>query len=473
MFILGLGYSANAEHNYKSPNLVTKIWNGSISNDFENADNWTPTGVPDNDDNIEIVVTANDPVLLEKVGTIFRRTVEGVSIAVGATLTVEDGNNLVSTGTNVPASFQIAGSLINNGILEAGNGINDEFNIICSGNLINNGTIHADSGDNDEVNVSCQGSIINNGEMYIDNGQFGLWILDGSFENHGALEINSILPHQSIVLQGTSSSYNNMPCSYLVLEYVLGVDHEDQTFTNNGYFEYQQEVFFDFSPANFSDNGFQFDPFNSIVDDNTTNLPQFMSFDEFRSDDNSDGLLFCDGGVDPSCMFSRSLSGNITSATYIAESFIEADGRIDEPHNVIFSAYETFLRPNFEVFEGTLEVNNDGCTTHGISLGFTSLIISEEGATQIPITVTLTTQPTSDVTVMISNSHPEDATINMTNLTFTSANWNQSQEILVTAIDDALQEGDELFEIMFVSSSADLNHNNQMISIELTVVDND
>jgi hypothetical protein len=53
--------------------------------------------------------------------------------------------------------------------------------------------------------------------------------------------------------------------------------------------------------------------------------------------------------------------------------------------------------------------------------------------------VRLTTQPTANVTVAIT---PESqVTVSLPALTFTPANWNIAQTVTVTAVDDAVVEG--------------------------------
>ncbi|WP_299125201.1 T9SS sorting signal type C domain-containing protein [uncultured Winogradskyella sp.] len=67
-----------------------KTWNGSVSTAWENANNWTPVGVPISSDCITIPVTANDPIMLG--------TTDGVGynmeILDGALLTQQSNSSL-------------------------------------------------------------------------------------------------------------------------------------------------------------------------------------------------------------------------------------------------------------------------------------------------------------------------------------------------------------------------------------------
>ena len=55
-------------------------------------------------------------------------------------------------------------------------------------------------------------------------------------------------------------------------------------------------------------------------------------------------------------------------------------------------------------------------------------------------TVRLTSEPTADVTVTITNPDSTQITIDESTLTFTDSNWNVKQTVLVTAVDDDIQE---------------------------------
>ncbi|MFH1922588.1 MAG: hypothetical protein ABIP48_22220, partial [Planctomycetota bacterium] len=56
--------------------------------------------------------------------------------------------------------------------------------------------------------------------------------------------------------------------------------------------------------------------------------------------------------------------------------------------------------------------------------------------------VTLTSQPTADVTIGLSSSVPGEGTAAPASLTFNSANWNVSQMVTVTGADDFVDDGD-------------------------------
>ncbi|MFI4910195.1 MAG: LamG-like jellyroll fold domain-containing protein [Sedimentisphaeraceae bacterium JB056] len=103
-------------------------------------------------------------------------------------------------------------------------------------------------------------------------------------------------------------------------------------------------------------------------------------------------------------------------------------------------------------------------------------VIYEQGATSDTFEVVLTRQPVSDVTVDLAIDDAADATLSLSQLTFTSANWDQPQQVTVTAIDDALEEGYEDVKISFTLTSSDpafTSSEGQMVPLFVTVEDND
>ena len=67
----------------------------------------------------------------------------------------------------------------------------------------------------------------------------------------------------------------------------------------------------------------------------------------------------------------------------------------------------------------------------------------DESGTTDAITVTLKNESSANVVVLISTSDPGEAEINPGILTFTPANWNVPQTIIVTGVDDDLIDGSQ------------------------------
>ena len=70
----------------------------------------------------------------------------------------------------------------------------------------------------------------------------------------------------------------------------------------------------------------------------------------------------------------------------------------------------------------------------GLNLSSTDLAVTEGGTATF--TVRLTTQPSADVTVSVPQPSNTDVTVDKTELTFTSSNWNTAQTVTVSAAED-------------------------------------
>jgi hypothetical protein len=83
---------------------------------------------------------------------------------------------------------------------------------------------------------------------------------------------------------------------------------------------------------------------------------------------------------------------------------------------------------------------------------------SEAGGT-VSFTVVLESQPTADVVVPVASSDVTEATVSAPSLTFSAANWNVAQTVIVTGVDDAVEDGDIAYGVtMGVPTTADPNY---------------
>jgi hypothetical protein len=71
-----------------------KTWNGSVSNDWNNNDNWTPMGIPTGLDCVVVPITPNNPLIS---GTNYNAYAGTLTVMNGASLLVNSGNNITVT----------------------------------------------------------------------------------------------------------------------------------------------------------------------------------------------------------------------------------------------------------------------------------------------------------------------------------------------------------------------------------------
>ena len=99
-------------------------------------------------------------------------------------------------------------------------------------------------------------------------------------------------------------------------------------------------------------------------------------------------------------------------------------------------------------FDGVADQTVSVSTTDSDTAGFTviesggSSTITEAGSTDT-FTVVLDAQPSSDVVISVVSSDTGEATVSAGTLTFTNGNWDSSQTITITGVDDSIIDGSQ------------------------------
>jgi hypothetical protein len=100
------------------------------------------------------------------------------------------------------------------------------------------------------------------------------------------------------------------------------------------------------------------------------------------------------------------------------------------------------------------------------------LVTTEAGGTS-NFSIVLTSQPTADVTINLSSSNTNEGTVNLASVTFTALNWNISQNITITGVNDFSIDGNVGYTIITsAASSSDANYNNRAVS-DVSATNND
>ena len=89
--------------------------------------------------------------------------------------------------------------------------------------------------------------------------------------------------------------------------------------------------------------------------------------------------------------------------------------------------------------------------------------------------VRLSSKPTADVTITFNNIDSTEATFSKSSFTFTTANWDQYQSVIITGLDDTLVDGDIKYTVTAKATSTDAKYNNDNVSksISITNLDDD
>ncbi|KJV05738.1 FG-GAP repeat domain-containing protein [Methylocucumis oryzae] len=98
--------------------------------------------------------------------------------------------------------------------------------------------------------------------------------------------------------------------------------------------------------------------------------------------------------------------------------------------------------------------------------------VAEGGATH-SYTVVLDSIPKGNVTITLDNTNNQ-VNSNLTTLTFTAANWNIPQTVILTAVNDTVGEGQHNGVITYIVTSTDSDYNGMVVKpLAVTIIDND
>jgi hypothetical protein len=138
--------------------------------------------------------------------------------------------------------------------------------------------------------------------------------------------------------------------------------------------------------------------------------------------------------------------------------------------------------PNYGIILGSaiadVEVANTDNDTAGVTVSPISGLITTEGGGTATFTVVLNSEPTADVTIPLSSSNPNEGALSVTEVTFSTINWNTPQTITVTGVDDAVVDGSVDYTILTGDpTSADPVYNSlaeaDIADVSVTNTDND
>jgi hypothetical protein len=102
----------------------------------------------------------------------------------------------------------------------------------------------------------------------------------------------------------------------------------------------------------------------------------------------------------------------------------------------------------------------------GIATIYTGGLLTSEAGANFSFTVVLRSVPSSSVTIpTITSTNTSEGTVSPSTLTFTTANWNVPQTVIVTGVDDLLDDGNQSYSIVFGAAvSSDSVYNNYTAS---------
>ncbi|MDC0230258.1 hypothetical protein OAK48_04715 [Deltaproteobacteria bacterium] len=125
----------------------------------------------------------------------------------------------------------------------------------------------------------------------------------------------------------------------------------------------------------------------------------------------------------------------------------------------------------------SLSVSNEDDEVAGVVVGKISGNTSESGGTST-FTVKLNSQPEASVAISLSSSNTDEGTVNPSSLGFSSSNWNTSQTVTVTGVDDSsdpVVDGNTSYKVNLGNTVSSSTHYNDLNSgtLELSNTDNE
>ena len=100
-----------------------------------------------------------------------------------------------------------------------------------------------------------------------------------------------------------------------------------------------------------------------------------------------------------------------------------------------------------------VSVTNTDNDTVGITVGSISGNTTESGG-EATFTVVLDTEPTDSVTVGVASDNTDEGTVSTALLTFTTGNWGDEQTVTVTGVDDAVIDGDIIYNVVLAEAGS-------------------
>ena len=111
---------------------------------------------------------------------------------------------------------------------------------------------------------------------------------------------------------------------------------------------------------------------------------------------------------------------------------------------------------------------------YGLDVPVTSGLTTTEDGGTATFTVALRTQPSAAVTVTVTSDDPTEGTASPSLLVFTTQNWNTARSVVVTGVDDDVDDEDQDYTVVLDPSSGDANyHGLDNVPVSVTTTDND
>jgi len=157
-------------------------------------------------------------------------------------------------------------------------------------------------------------------------------------------------------------------------------------------------------------------------------------------------------------------SPQVVTLTGLNDTVPIADGR--QTYWVAFTpAVSTDVNYSGLIVPNVLAANNDDDTPGVTTTPVAGNMTTSEAATQATFNVVLDSRPTADVVLTVVSSDPGEGTVDVASLTFTAANWSAPQLVTVTGVNDAIDDGTQVYPIVIgPATSTDVTYSGLVVA---------
>jgi len=160
-----------------------------------------------------------------------------------------------------------------------------------------------------------------------------------------------------------------------------------------------------------------------------------------------------EGTVSPTSLTFTSVNWNSTqTVTFTGVDDLIADGSIG--YRAELGAATSVDGQYSGLTPAAVSISNTDNDTAGFTIGAISGSTTEASAGTATFTVKLTSEPVADVVIALSSSDLTEGTISPASLTFTSVNWNGTQTVTVTGVDDSVADGNIVYNAVLAPATS-------------------
>ena len=154
---------------------------------------------------------------------------------------------------------------------------------------------------------------------------------------------------------------------------------------------------------------------------------------------------------------------------------------IDE--ECIVDGYPLICNPGFECIKGeciespctgtNCPCDGDDCPHTDNFIILTTPAVTDESGTTDTFKISLSSEPTADVSITITISNPDEVTTETSHFTIPKSEWDKPISVILVGVADHIIDGDQDYEVMITSESDDPNYNQKEFVIHGTNRDTD